>query len=139
METILTIIAVSILTPLLTFCTMWVRANTDKEARRDRRDDGYISELTTRVETCEKRHNARDTEIKEIQVELKNRDAEYINLYKEHTTIKAKYEVLLADHTALRTQYETTVLELSSLKETLKTDRQMTAELASKTADTVKK
>lgn len=137
METILTIVAVSILTPLLTFLTMWVRANTDKEVRRDKRDDGYIQELSERVSTCEKRHNERDTEMKEIRAELKNRDEEYLRLYQEHTTIRAKYEVLLADHTALRTQYETTVMELIALKDTLKQDREITAELATKTAKTV--
>lgn len=137
MDNTLVIIGEVVLVPVLTFLTMWVRNNSDKDLRRDKRDDGYILTLTERVTAVEQQLAARDKEISEIRVELKNRDEEYISLYKEHTTIRAKYEVLLADHTELKSKYTVTAVELENLKETFRQDRTNTAEVATNTAQTV--
>lgn len=126
-----------VLVPVLTFLTMWVKSQNDKDKRRDTRDDGYIQSLSDRVKTCEERHAARDREIAEIRVELKTRDVEYAKLYQEHATIRAKYEVLLADHDMLKAAYTATAQELSTLKETLKQDREATSNLAASTASNV--
>lgn len=77
------------------------------------REDGFISDMSKRITALEK-------EIREVRVELKNRDAEYLELYKEHTTLKAKYEVLQVDHEELKKNYERTVAELSRLGNTCK-------------------
>lgn len=130
----LTLIGAIIITPIVTLLTMWLRNSTDKDKRRDDRDDKFIKSLDERVTECETRHGKRDKEIAEIRVELKNRDAEYLTLYQEHTTMRAKYEVLQADHEELKKQYEVTAAELTTLKETIKEDRENTADLASKTA-----
>jgi chromosome segregation ATPase len=133
----ITLIGAVVITPVVTLLTLWVKNIFAKDARRDKRDDGYISSLTDRVETCERRHNERDKEMREIRAELKQRDEEYVNLYKEHTTIRAKYDVLLADHNELKEQYDATAVELAALKDAIKKDRALTSDLAAHTASNV--
>lgn len=110
---LITLIINAVITPLLVIATMWVRSGTLSKERAVTREDGFINELNKRVQALEK-------EIREVRVELKNRDAEYLELYKEHTTLKAKYEVLEADHAQLKKNYDATVAELSRLGSTCK-------------------
>ena len=105
----------AIITPVLVICTLWAKSIFSKGDRQQIREDGFIAEMQKRISVLEK-------DIREVRVELKNRDAEYLALYKEHTTLKAKYEVLdadyqvlSADHNELRGKYEQTVKELSEL------------------------
>lgn len=133
----LIIIGEVVLVPVLTFLTMWVKNYNEKEIRRDNRDDNFIKTLEDRITVLEKRLDAKETEIREIRHELKNRDAEYVAIYQDYTTLKAKYEVLQHDHDDLKAMYDTTANELSSLKETIKKDREHTANLAASTADKV--
>lgn len=135
----LTVAGEVILVPVLTFLTMWVRNANDSALRRDRRDDSYIKNLEGRVSLLESRLDKKESEIREIRVELKNRDAEYVRLFQEHATLRAKYEVLQIDHDQLKKNYDTTVAELGSIKETIRLDREKTATLASSTASTIKK
>lgn len=110
---LVTLIVNVIATPLLVLLTLWVRSSLSTKERDQRREDGFINELIKRVENLE-------LEIKEVRIELKNRDAEYLALYQQHTTMKAKYEVLLAEHDQLRKDYDSTALELSALKDDIK-------------------
>lgn len=110
---LITLIINVIATPLLVVLTLWVRSSISTKERDQKREDGFINELIKRVENLE-------SEIKEVRVELKNRDAEYLALYQQHTTMKAKYEVLLAEHDQLRKEFDSTALELSALKEDIK-------------------
>lgn len=103
-----TLIINAIVTPILVFITMWLNRAISSGERRDKRDDGFISDLKQRLTNLER-------EIKEVRVELKNRDAEYIVLFKEHTTLKAKYEVLQIEHDELKAQYENTAAQLAQL------------------------
>lgn len=137
MENTLIVIGEVILVPVLTFLTMWVKSNNEKDVRRDKRDDSYIKNLENRIIALEVRLDAKENEIREIRHELKNRDAEYIKLYQEYTTLKAKYEVLQTDHDELRKNYNATVDELTSIKVAIKEDRKSTADLAIKTAQTI--
>lgn len=107
-QTLIILIINAVLTPILVIVTLWVRANIAKSNRMTDREDGFITGMEKRLERLEK-------EIREVRIELKNRDAEYLELYKEHTTLKAKYEVLSVDHEDLKKKYEATVLELSKL------------------------
>ena len=107
-ETLLILIINAICTPILVIATLWVRSNIANKDRMNSREDGYFLNM-------EKRVNALEKEIREVRIELKNRDAEYLELYKEHTTLKAKYEVLSVDHEDLKKKYEATVAELSKL------------------------
>ena len=118
----------AIVTPLLVIGTLWVRSRIASDTRTDARQDGLIKNLVERVDTCESRHDKREKEIREIRMELKNRDAEYVSLFQQHTTLKAKYEVLSADHQQLKKEYEETAQQLA----TLKTDIKDKAELAAK-------
>ena len=119
-------------TPLLVLLTLWVKNNLargDKmENRYDKQQDDLLQALEERVTTCEQRHGQREVEIKEIRVELKNRDEEYLNLYKEHTTLKARYEVLVVDHGKLKKDYDTTAMELEMLKDDIKKKAQLAAD-----------
>ncbi len=133
----LTVIGEIILVPILTFLTMWLKNSNQTQIRRDKRDDGYINTLEARVKALEDRLDAKEKEMREIHHELKNRDQEYITLYQEHTTMKAKYEVLQNDHNALKKDYDATVAELNSIRETIKVDREKTAEIAGATAQAV--
>lgn len=136
-QTLITIGEV-ILVPVLTLITLWVKNASDKDMRRDKRDDNYIKNLEERVTALETRLTAKETEIREIRVELKNRDTEYVKLFQDYTTLKAKYEVLQTDHDQLKKNYDDTVRELASMKDTIKTDRQNTAMLAVNTAESIK-
>jgi chromosome segregation ATPase len=107
-ETTITLIANAVITPVLVLVTLWVKSSISKQAKRDEREDGFIADIKERITDLER-------EIKEVRVELKNRDAEYLELYKAHTTLKAKYEVLQADHEDLKQKYEHTVAELAQL------------------------
>lgn len=117
--TILTLIINAVVTPLLVIATLWVKSQTASKNHTLTREDGFIAELNKRVQTLEK-------EIREVRIELKNRDAEYLELYKEHTTLRAKYEVLSADHDDLKKKYEATVAELSKLGSTCKEEHNLT-------------
>lgn len=118
--TLITLGANVIITPTLVLATMWVRNSFNKEERRDKRDDKYLENLELRVRDLEKRLDLKEKEMREIRVELKNRDAEYIELYKIYTTLKAQHEVLQADHDDLKKQYDATSTELANLKEDIK-------------------
>lgn len=107
-EALITLLINAVATPVLVLITLWVRSSQQRSDRSLTREDGFISGLEKRVISLEK-------EIREVRIELKNRDAEYLDLYKEHTTLKAKYEVLLIDHNDLKQKYEHTVAELSRL------------------------
>ena len=120
-EIILTIVANGILTPILVLITTWLKEQSSKGMRQERRDDTYMKALAKRVETLE-------LEIKAVRVELKNRDVEYLALYKEHATLRAKYEVLEAEYEKLKKDYEGTVAELSSLKDDIKSNATAAAE-----------
>lgn len=133
----LTVMGEVVLVPILTFLTIWVRSYNDKELRRDKRDDGYIKSLEDRITALEARLDKKETDIREINLELKNRDAEYLKIYQEHTTLKAKYEVLQNDYDLLKKNYITMTDEMFLLKETLKKDRENTASLAANTAQKV--
>jgi len=109
----ITFIVNVLLTPALVLITMWVKNSFSKEERQQKREDGFIADLKDRVDLLER-------EVREVRVELKNRDAEYVSLYKEHTTLKAKYEVLLTDHDKLKRDYEATAIELTTLKQDIK-------------------
>ena len=98
----------AVLTPTLVLVTMWFKSIISSKNRSLDREDEFIAGLVERIEGLEK-------EIREVRIELKNRDAEYLELYKEHTTLKAKYEVLQADHEELKKKYEHTASELSNL------------------------
>lgn len=106
--TFATLIINAIVTPILVIITLRVQASTKRGENMLARENGFISGMEKRIAALEK-------EIREVRVELKNRDAEYLELYKEHTTLKAKYEVLHADHEDLKQKYEQTVAELSRL------------------------
>lgn len=134
---VLTLIGAIVITPIVTILTLWIKNATAKETRRDARDDGYIKSLDERVSLCESRHSARDKEMAEIRQELKNRDVEYVKLYQENATIRAKYDVLKEDHEELKAKYEATATELDTLKETMKKDREATADLASQTSTNI--
>ncbi len=121
-----------IATPLVTLLTLWIKGALESQKRQDIREDGLIKGLELRVLALEKRLDEKEREIKEIRVELKNRDEEYIKLYKEHTTLKAKYEVLLIDHDKLRKEYEQTQTELTVLKSDIKKRAEISAESANK-------
>lgn len=110
---ILTLMINAVATPLLVLATMWVRSLISVGERRQKREDGFIDELVKRVAHLE-------TEIKEVRVELKNRDEEYLKIYQQYTTLKAKYEVLLAEHDQLRVEFDRTAKELGALKEDIK-------------------
>lgn len=116
--TILTLIINAVVTPLLVLATLWLKSQTASRSHALTREDGFINELNKRVVSLEK-------EIREVRIELKNRDAEYLELYKEHTTLKAKYEVLNADHEDLKKKYEATVAELSKLGSTCKEEHNL--------------
>lgn len=113
--TTITLVINAIITPLLVLFTLWVKKNVSKEERDEKRHDKQVDSFEERIRHLEK-------EIREVRIELKNRDAEYLELYKEHTTLKAKYEVLEADHEDLKKKYEATVAELSKLGSTCKED-----------------
>ena len=119
-ETLYTLLINAVATPLLVLFTMWFRTSNDKERRLYKRDEKFFTELVSRVDTCERRHEDRDKEIREIRIELKNRDAEYLELYKEHTTLRARYDVLQADHIDLKKQHEITAADFAALKESIK-------------------
>lgn len=106
--TIINLVINAIATPLLVLLTMWFKSSVSSRNHATTREDGFIAGLDKRIVALEK-------ELREVRIELKNRDGEYLELYKEHTTLKAKYEVLLADHEELKKQYEHTVAELSKL------------------------
>lgn len=129
-----TLIAVAevILVPLLTFATMWVQNGFKRGERQDKREDGFITQIQKDVEDLKK-------EVRELRAELKNRDEEYVGLYQKYTTLKAQYEVLQSDHDLLKKNYEATIAELTTMKETIKKDREHTATLASETANTITK
>ena len=107
-ETLLTLLINAVLTPILVLITLWVRSSISRSQHALDREDGFISGLEKRIISLEK-------EVREVRIELKNRDEEYLQLYKEHTTLKAKYEVLVADHNDLKQKYEHTVAELTRL------------------------
>lgn len=98
--------------------TLWaksaIKINSNRERRNDATEDAYRSELTRRIESLEK-------DVRELRVELKNRDAEYLQLYQEHTTLKAKYEVLQSDYDQTVKELHETQAELMALKEDIKT------------------
>lgn len=123
-------VAEVVLVPVLTFLTMWIQNSYKKSERQDKREEGLIQGLTTRIGDLEK-------EVKEVKVELKNRDAEYVKLFQDYTTLKAKHEVLQSDHDLLKKRYDETVEELTAVKDTIHKDRQNTAQLATKTADAI--
>ena len=108
METLITLGINAVITPLLVLLTLWVRSNISKGERDEKRHDSFVAGMEKRIIALEK-------EVREVRIELKNRDAEYLALYKEHTTLKAKYEVLQADHEELKKKYEHTVEELAKL------------------------
>lgn len=108
--TLITIIVNGVLTPVLVLLTMWMRSTVSTKQRILSREDGFISGLEKRIISLER-------EIREVRVELKNRDGEYLEIYKEYTTLKAKYEVLLADHEDLKRQHLATATELANLKQ----------------------
>lgn len=108
METLITLAINAVLTPLLVILTLRTRAGISKGERDEKRHDGFITGLERRILALEK-------EVREVRIELKNRDEEYLQLYKEYTTLKAKYEVLQADHEELKKKYEHTVSELARL------------------------
>lgn len=126
----LTIVGEVVLVPVLTFLTMWVKSSFAKGERQEKREDGFIKQMQLDIEDLKK-------EIRAVRVELKNRDEEYVKLYQDYTTLKAKHEVLQIDHTQLKKNYDETVAELASVKETIRHDRTVTAEVASKTADRI--
>lgn len=103
-------------TPVIVLVTMWVKNSSTKEARREKREDGFIEGLEDRIAALERRLDEKEKEIREIRVELKNRDKEYLTLYQEYTTLKAKYEVLYADHEDLKKQHATMQNELTIFK-----------------------
>lgn len=117
---ILTLVGAVLVTPIITLLTMWFRQNSDKDLRRDKRDDSFIKSLEDRITVLEQRLDQKEKEIREIRHELKNRDAEYLALYQEHTTLRAKYDVLQTDHNELKHQYDLTATELAKLQTTLK-------------------
>lgn len=117
--TLITLIINAVLTPIIVLITLWVRSNIAKSNRMTDREDGFITGMEKRIIALEK-------EIREVRIELKNRDAEYLELYKEHTTLKAKYEVLSVDHEDLKRKYEATVAELSKLGTTCQDDSHKT-------------
>jgi len=106
--TLITLLINAVVTPLLVLLTLWARASTARGSQMFERENGFISGMEKRIIALEK-------EVREVRVELKNRDAEYLELYKEHTTLKAKYEVLAVDHEELKKKYEATVAELAKL------------------------
>lgn len=122
----LTIIGEVVLVPVLTFATIWLKGNLDKDIRREKRDDGYLKNLEDRVKSLENRLDAKEKEIREIRHELKNRDAEYVALYQEYTTLKARYEVLQNDHNDLKRDYDSTVTELTNLQSALRANAENT-------------
>ena len=112
-ESIIVLLMNVVATPLLVVLTMAVRNSFDKDKRQEKREDGFIDEMRKRIEILEK-------EVRELRVELKNRDAEYIELYKKYTTLKAQYEVLQVDHDKLQKEYTELSTELNTLKLDLK-------------------
>lgn len=112
---ILTLLVNAIATPVLVIFTMWIKNSFSRQDRQQKREDGFIANMEKRIVDLER-------DIREVRVELKNRDAEYIELYKQYTTLKAKYEVLNADyqtlhidHEDLKMKYGQTVKELAQL------------------------
>lgn len=112
-ELTITLIANGILTPILVFLTQWLKDTTNKSLRQEKRDENYMLNLEKRIAGLER-------EVREVRVELKNRDAEYLALYKEHTTLRAQYEILEIDHAKLKKDYDATVSELAALKQDIK-------------------
>lgn len=127
-----------IITPVLALITIYVKSMFESGKRQDIREDGLIKGLQDRVTALEKRLDDKEREMREIRVELKNRDEEYIVLYKDYTTLKAKYEVLQIDHQKLREQYEKTENELSVLKQDIKRRAEISLESAKTLALEVK-
>ena len=112
-ENIIVLLMNAVATPLLVIITMGVRNSFDKDKRQEKREDGFIDEMRKRIEILEK-------EVREVRVELKNRDAEYIELYKKYTTLKAQYEVLEIDHQNLKKEYDELKIEMDTMKTDLK-------------------
>jgi peptidoglycan hydrolase CwlO-like protein len=108
---LLTLIVNAVVTPLLVIVTNLFNNSANSAKRRDARDDNFIRSLEKRLSDLER-------EIKEVRIELKNRDEEYLALYKEHTTLRAKYDVLQADHEELKQKYENTVAFLAKVGHT---------------------
>lgn len=123
-EVVLTLIVNGIATPILVLVTMWVKqalsSNEKRERRSDAIEDEYRKETTARIDSLER-------EIRELRMELKNRDAEYIELYKQYTTLKAKHEVLETDYNQTVKELHATQKELSALKEDIKTRASLVA------------
>lgn len=112
-EALITLIVNAIATPFFVLLTMWVRSASTQKDRISKREDGFITGMEKRIDTLER-------EIREVRVELKNRDAEYLTLYKDYTTLRAQHEVLEIDHEELKKHYNATVDELATLKEDIK-------------------
>lgn len=107
-ETLITLIINAVMTPLFVILTLWARSIVSSKNHAILREDGFIAGMDKRIMALEK-------ELREVRIELKNRDADYLELYKEHTTLKAKYEVLQVDHEQLKKEYGHTVEELTRL------------------------
>lgn len=103
----------AVATPLLVLVTMWIKNSFSKEERQQKREDGFIEELRTRIDTLER-------EVREVRAELKNRDVEYIELYKKYTTLRAQYDILQLDHEKLKKEYNALTIEVASLKTGIK-------------------
>jgi chromosome segregation ATPase len=111
--TLLSLLINAIATPLLVLLTMWFRSSLSTKERTEKREDGFITGMEERIAQLER-------EVREVRIELKNRDAEYLDLFKVYTTLKAKHEVLEADHEELKKQYNATATELGTLKDDIK-------------------
>ncbi len=111
--TLITIVVNGVLTPIFVLLTLWVRSTISSKQRSLNREDGFIAGLEKRVLQLE-------TEVREVRIELKNRDEEYLDLYKKYTTLLAKYEVLLADHEDMKKKYGKTATGLDDLKADIK-------------------
>ena len=113
-----------VISPAIVFFIFWLRSlikgSASRERRNNDREDEYFKELNNRVMALER-------EVKELRVELKNRDGEYIELYKQWTTLKAKHEVLQADYDQTVKELHSTQAERSALKDDIKNKAAMAA------------
>jgi uncharacterized protein (DUF3084 family) len=125
--TLITLIGTAIITPTLTLITLWFKNRNSFQERRDKEYQKYVDALIKDVETLKtelikvQQHlEEKETAIRTIQTELKNRDEEYLKLFQSNNTLRAQYDNLLADHTKLKIDYDATVAELTQLKSDIK-------------------
>ena len=115
--TLANVLITTIGVPVMTLLTLWVRSalssGEKRQKRNDDTEDSYRGELLGRVSTLER-------EVKELRVELKNRDKEYVALFQEHATLRAKHEILQAEYDQTVKELHSTQAELTALKEDIK-------------------